>query len=202
MAGGGLTSEITYTAGRTLFAFLKRNLDGLYYKTADTDFEIFDILNAPEGTRSGFRINFVENPAGQYAWTVDVSNFTDGVYTLITRELNGQIESQAGADYTVTIAEGSIVEGAVLGDHGMDHDTGGALNLQYTTQAGEPVSGASVRVFLKADYDAGTYVPKGVTSTDSTGKWQSPVFVPTGQTYTIVFSKPGFFGPDAVEVTV
>lgn len=202
MAGSSIDAELNYTPGRNLFTFMRREEDSLYYNTTNTSFEIFDILTAPAAQRIPFRIIYVEDNAGVYTWQVDVSTFDDGVYTLLTRELDAQMESIAGADFSLTVAGGAVVEGAVLGDIGIDEDTGGPNSLSYLDPGGAPVPGASIKVFRKEDYDAGNYLVQGTTFTTDRGGWQSPVFVSTGKTYTVVFNKPGSFGPDSAEVTV
>jgi hypothetical protein len=86
----------------------------------------------------------------------------------------------------------------------VDHDYGGAGELTYLTQTESGISGAEVIVFTKADYDAGlrtsVYV-RGSTTTDVNGEWKTPMYLDPA-TYTIVFIKQGFYGPDIKEVTV
>lgn len=78
-------------------------------------------------------------------------------------------------------------------------------DLRYLTGAGAGVDNATIRAYLKTDYDAGNRSDaflRGKTTTDSAGKWVRPLFLNKGLTYTLVFEKPGAFGPDSQEVLV
>jgi hypothetical protein len=85
----------------------------------------------------------------------------------------------------------------------LTENTGGQNNLQYITQGGTPIGGASIRVYKKIDWDTRNYTRVvGTTITLATGGWASPVFAEVGETYTVVFNKPYEYGPNTVEVTV
>lgn len=85
----------------------------------------------------------------------------------------------------------------------LDADTTGQNNLQYVSQGGTPVEGATVRVYKKIDWDTNQLASVvGSTITNAGGTWLNPVFVEPGETYTIVYHKTNEFGPDTTEVTV
>lgn len=85
----------------------------------------------------------------------------------------------------------------------LDEDYTTENALQYTDDNGDPVEDAQVRVYKKTDYDLENYsAAVGVTTTDSAGGWVNPVTVEAGFTYTIEYFKPGYFGPDTIEVVV
>jgi hypothetical protein len=85
----------------------------------------------------------------------------------------------------------------------LTENTGGANNLQYVTQGGTPISGATIRVYRKLDWDTKQYSKViGTAVTAATGGWAAPVFVEPGETYTIVFEKTYEYGPDRTEITV
>ena len=89
------------------------------------------------------------------------------------------------------------------GDTAVDHNTGGADNLRYV--AGSPAVGvddATVRAYLKSDYDAGVYVERGRTYTRPDGRWAHPMYLNAAQTYTFTFSKPGIYQVSRKDVTV
>ena len=200
---GSLRFELSYAGGRTLFVFLKRLSDGLFYVPASDSFSLFTLSSAPEAERSNFRAEFTEDANGSYSLEIDVSDFADGSYTIFTRELAAGVEILAGADQTILVANGNVSSGVSLGEVGLTHNTGGGDNYRYVTAGGSPIQGATIRAFLKADFDNGVVdSAKGVSYTDSNGRWQSPIFVTAGNTYTLVFSLVGQYGPDAVEVTV
>ena len=200
---GELTAELITTAAKTLFSFVRRETDGLYYNVVEDDFDIFDAKTAVEATRADFRKAFVEDPAGTYKWIQDVSTWDDGFVTVVTRELAGEVEILAGADYSVLINSGKVSSGVALGEIGINENTGSADNLMYQEDDGTAIAAATIRVYKKTDWDEGNVnVVQGVSATDLVGRWQKAVFVPLGGTYTVVFSKVGAFGPDAKEVTV
>jgi hypothetical protein len=91
------------------------------------------------------------------------------------------------------------------GNTNVNHNTGGADNLRYTTATGAGISAAIVKAFLKTDYDAGHKTDafvKGRTFTDINGRWLADLYLDFGYTYTILFYKSGTFGPDTKEVTL
>lgn len=85
----------------------------------------------------------------------------------------------------------------------LDANTTGQNNLQYVTQGGTPIEGATVRVYKKIDWDTNQLAAVlGSTITNAGGTWLSPVFVEPGETYTVVYHKANEYGPDTTEVTV
>lgn len=75
-------------------------------------------------------------------------------------------------------------------------------DLRYMSAGGSPIDGAQVRVYYRHDYDAGRLdTPVGVTLTNAAGRWSNSILVVPGYDYTVVFFKPGEFGPDAHNVT-
>lgn len=85
----------------------------------------------------------------------------------------------------------------------LTENSGGQNNLQYVTRGGTPITGATIRVYKKIDWETRNYTKVvGTTVTIATGGWQTPVFAEVGETYTIVFNKPNEYGPDTVEITV
>lgn len=85
----------------------------------------------------------------------------------------------------------------------LNENVGGQNNLQYVSQGGTPVEGATIRVYKKLDYDTRNLTKVvGTTVTNASGNWTSCVFVEPGETYTIVYNKTNEFGPDTTEITV
>ena len=100
---------------------------------------------------------------------------------------------------------GAVLAGASVGggDTPVDHNTGGADNLRYV--AGSPPAGvddATVRAYLKSDYDAGVYTERGRTYTRPDGRWAVPIYLNAGLAYTLTFSKPGVYEVSRRDVTV
>ena len=87
------------------------------------------------------------------------------------------------------------------GDTAVDHNTGGADNLRYVA-SGAGVDQATVRAYLKSDYDAGVYAERGRTLTRPDGRWSHALYLDAGLTYTVTFSKPGVYEVSKKDVTV
>lgn len=84
----------------------------------------------------------------------------------------------------------------------LDHDYPQPGDLAYMTPGGSPIPAAQVRVYAKADYDAGKLGnPVGITRTDTRGRWETGILVAPGFEYVIQFFKPNEFGPDVTQVT-
>ena len=193
-----LETELITDAGLTVFSFLRRVSDDLYYKPGDGTFSGLSLPTATEAERALFRQTFAEAPAGTYSWSLDITNFASGIYEIDSRFLvNGQ-EISASDTYQVTIANGVLVQGVELGTAPINHDTGGADTLKYTTPGGVAIDDAEIRIFNVADL----VNPVGITRTNALGRWESPVYLPVGGTYQITFSKTGEYGPDSVQVTI
>ena len=83
----------------------------------------------------------------------------------------------------------------------LDEDYGAVDALRYMTPGGSPIENAQIRVYYKADYDAGALSsPVGLSQTNAYGRWANPILVLPGYSYAIQFFKPNDFGPDKVEV--
>jgi hypothetical protein len=82
-----------------------------------------------------------------------------------------------------------------------DYGTPGAL--RYQTASGCPIEGATVLLFTLANFQTGnTSQAIAATLTDQYGNWINPVFLTTGQTYVVLFSKSGLYGPDSTQIVV
>jgi hypothetical protein len=88
------------------------------------------------------------------------------------------------------------------GDTAVNHNTGGEDNLRYVDDGGFGIDNARIVAFLKSDFEAGALVERARAITRSDGRWVAPMMLNSGLTYTLLFEKPGLFGPDAKEVTV
>ncbi len=83
--------------------------------------------------------------------------------------------------------------GAIPGYMAINHNTGGTDALTILSLGGQPVTGATIRVFLKSSYASNPITAQclGSTTTDNLGHWLQPVFVPPGATYAIIVSAIG-----------
>lgn len=92
--------------------------------------------------------------------------------------------------------------GAVI----VDQNYGGPDNLIYTVADGCAVSGAHIYIFGRAAFDAqGPTIDRatavGRTFTTANGRWTQSIKLDAGQ-YTLLYEKPGEYGPDTVNLTV
>jgi hypothetical protein len=103
-----------------------------------------------------------------------------------------------------------IIIGGLLGlssGHGsveVDHDYGTADALRFTTSGGLGIDGATIRAYLKSDWDAdlrGDAYVKGRAETDVNGRWVAPMWLDAA-TYTLAYALSGNNLTTTKEVTV
>jgi len=83
----------------------------------------------------------------------------------------------------------------------VDHNYQLSDELTYITPGGSPIENAQIRLYAKADYDAGRLeAPVGTTTTDAGGRWRNPILVAPGYTYVVRYEKPYEYGPDVKEI--
>lgn len=182
---------------QTYYAYLRRESDGLYWDADDDSFKAFGSL--VDGT-----LDFVEDgdQPGLWELTVGVGAGDTGTYLMLPRDgltdllVTDEVETVYLADGARTLDNER--DKVLLSHHHATYDA-----FQLLDEHGDPVEGATVRVFLKADYDAGdTDVAIGMTQTDNLGRWVSAVPVPRSATYVVHFHKDGVIGPTDVEIIV
>ncbi len=91
------------------------------------------------------------------------------------------------------------------GDTAVDHNTGGADNLRYTTAGGVPVDDAIIEAYqcTAVQYDAGSRgAVKARSRTKTDGRWEWPVYLDSGFTYTIAFYKQGQYSVSRAQITI
>lgn len=119
----------------------------------------------------------------------DADKVRDSILDDATRFSGGDIEAMVSA------GSGSVA---------VNHDTGGADNLAYKTGGGAGIDNATVRAYLKTDYDAGNlaliYV-KGTAITDVNGQWSMDMQLDP-DTYTFYFFRQPDYGPDIKEAVI
>lgn len=85
----------------------------------------------------------------------------------------------------------------------VNENWGGTNALQYISPAGVPISGATVRIYAKSDWDAKRYSKVvGLTQTNALGGWVSPILVEPGNTFVVQYHLPDQWGPDTLEITI
>lgn len=179
------------------YVYLRRDADDAYYDADDTTFKAFGAL--VDGT-----IPLVEDPDQPGLWQLSLAvPITEtGTYTIIPRD--GQTDLIVVEGYTrVYLVNGEPTRSLIDAEVFLHDQFAGVDDYQLLNTAGDPVEGATVRVFTKAAYDANDLsAPIGVTFTDGDGRWLDPIPVTPGFTYTIVFHKTGAIGPSSVEIII
>ena len=202
---GSLNVEIESAPGISLFCFVRRNIDSKYLKAlGDTEFASLDIPGDSEEYRSQFRIPFVERSPGKYFINRSLEGFNDGVYVATVYRLTSQgIEVKSGSPVTIHVINERQDRGVVYDTIYLNHDTIENDNLRYVKPNGEPVDNAKVSVFIASEYQSDvTTNPLGVTYTTLDGRWAAAIPVKAGISYTIIFHKAGFYGPDSVTIAL
>lgn len=83
----------------------------------------------------------------------------------------------------------------------VNHDFPLSDDLRYITAGGSPIADAQVRMYLKADYDAGRLEsPVGITMTKADGRWATTLLAVPGYSYVVRFEKPNEFGPNITTI--
>lgn len=152
------------------------------------------------GVASGNAVTsgFFEHGAGFYTWdgTIPDLSFRGSVQFYTAGPVIRDVQN-INPDFTAARWSGS-------GTVPVDHNYGGSDNLSYRTSLNTGIDNAEVNIFNKTDYDAGNRGNQfivGATRTTTLGRWSRPVMLDPG-TYTIVYFRQGFSGPDTKEVTV
>jgi len=158
-----------------------------------------------DGTDAGTTVTITNKATGIYkaAWTISGSKDS---------QLDLRIEATVGGTATGAVLNLGKLDSLRLddlnlstgdGETAVNHDTGGTDNLAYQTSGGDPIEDATVRAYLKSEYDSSpqTATVKAITTTDANGRWVDTIYLTSGTAYTLVFEKTGAYGPDTQEVT-
>lgn len=188
----GTDADVT----QTYYAQIREESTGDYY---DTDSDSF----VPFGSLVDGNLAMTEVPAASGCWELLVDlGVSTGMYTLLPRDGLTDFLLSDKAKRVYLIEGSSAVDDArtrVL----LTADYGGVDALRLLNDRGDPVEGATIMVFTKADYDAGELdSPLGVTTTRGDGRWTDAVPVNAGITYTILYHKAYSIGPVSTEVVV
>jgi hypothetical protein len=184
-----------------IFCYIRRTYDDKYF-TSIGDFQEFDIFADSEETRNAFRIMFSEVSPGVYQVNRSLEDFQDGSYIVTVYYLREDgLEIKAGLPSTINVLNNKQQRGLNFDTVYLSHDTKENDHLRYVKPNGEPISGAQVLVFETSKYIANSFDGAlGITYTNPSGRWVSPIPVRAGASYTVVFFLKEKYGPDSVEV--
>jgi hypothetical protein len=206
------------TVGPMIVQVVKGGCDtfrALCYVRATSEAQIYADMLPGDTTGSGFTaiptiaaVTTVANVSGAVDSVTDPVSISGTKQTLdalhdapaLVQRSEPPTAEQIDAQLSGVHGPGAWGGAAGSGDTEVDHNTGGVDTLRYVHE-GVAIGGASVRAYVKADYDAGTYTIRGQTTTKSDGRWVSALYLNSGITYYVVFNKPDSYGPDKVEVT-
>lgn len=126
---------------------------------------------------------------GPYYWQVELTLAGGEVFAVVPWDVL-DLDVGGSASQTPPVFNNTV---AITSDFVQDG------SLTYVTAGGSPIAGAQVRVYNKADYDAGLLDKAvGITTTDDRGRMTQPVLVTPGYMYLVRFDKPYEYGPDLV----
>lgn len=129
---------------------------------------------------------------------------------ILTVTVTGQGSDTAADIHAALFDNTPLTEDALDGITGsgeveVNHNYGGADNLRYVVEEdGAGIGDAVVRAYLSDDYSAGnrtTDYLRAEVRTASDGRWQQTMMLDPND-YTLVFYKPGHYGPDVRQITV
>lgn len=190
----------TAPSGRHLFAVPA----GFDYATWDAADPPATQVEATEGTGAN---------AGRYAFSLDDSVAEVWATHLVADDGNGAPVTDAPTpdDYYSTIdlrparldapistratpGDVQAASPAGDGDTAVNHDTGGTDNLRLEYN-GNGIDNASIRAFLKSEFDAdptSATLRAGPIYTGADGRWVGVMMLNAGLTYTLVFARAGY----------
>lgn len=183
---------------QTYSAYIRRDVDGLYLDADDDTFKDFASLVTGKHPMT-------EDADVPGVWSLDVATLgagDTGHYTFLPHDdLTGYLV--AGSVENVYLEDGARLLPSDRARVLLHTHYGGTELLQLTGEDGEPIEGATIRVYTKAAYDAGDIeTALGITYTNSRGYWVDAVPVAVGATYTVHYHKDNVIGPVSVEVVV
>jgi hypothetical protein len=181
--------------GQTYIAYVRRLSDDLYLDFDDDTFKAFGDLVDGDA-------DYVEDVDQPGIWLLNEAlpaTLTDTI-EVITRD--------SFADALFSLQSLYVVAGDPLVDLArplvpIHTDTGGFNTLKIQNASGEPIEGATIRVFTKFDFDAGNLDNViGITASGPDGRWLAPVYVNSGNVYTVLVQKDHVAGPTTIEISV
>jgi len=197
------TIPLTYEGTRTVddalagyTAYLRDQSTGDYFDFNDNTFKSFATLVTPT-------ISYVESATHSGLWSVDVTTIPltyTGVLEVITHQVHGVVGYTAIRRTQVYL--GVPLLDLSLTDTFLNSDTGGLDNLSVIDEDGNPVDGATIRVYALADYGVSPDKTTGYTMTGLDGRWLDSVPVSPGATYVVHVFKTLYYGPTSIEVSV
>lgn len=200
---GSLNLRIKTLPGLSLFCFIKDRYSTRFYNGATQDFQHLDTFDEVEELRAPFRHSFTEVHSGDYVLNRSLANFPDGNYEILTYNLVDGIEYRAGAPVIIKVHDGRQQRGVLFNLVQVNHDTPTPDTMRYIRPNGEPVSGATVAIYLKSEFNSDNLTnPLGTSVTGEDGRWVTPIPIQAGDTYVVMFSKLGEMGPDYVDLAV
>lgn len=128
----------------------------------------------------------------------DLSGTTVTFYQVISVASSGVAIQDSG----FFLPDGPVAAG-IAARVKIDHNYPTPDNLQFLTESGIPIPQGMMRVYTRADYEAGQVdKPLFAVETREDGRWIRPVYVEPGMDYVVVADKEGSYASDPVVITV
>jgi hypothetical protein len=177
-------------------------VDSILADTGELQLRFADMIEA-DGANWRFTANALEQgPAGGGGGSGDATEANQ--LTIIDR-----LDDIMGTGFDT--AEHSLVALRTQGDAAwgsggsgsipVNHNTGGTDALRFVDGSGAGIEGATIMAYVKEDYDDGVFTMRGMVTTGADGRWTSNLMLDDDVPYTLVFYKPGAFGPTTANVT-
>ena len=198
-----LNISISSAPNLNLFCYIRDTFTGKYLRSDIATFASLSLIDEAENIRSEFRHSLNELSPGRYLLNRSLASVPDTVLDVTLYQLSNGLEYKAGLPVTVHVHDGRQQRGVLFNTVLVNHDILGNDNLRYLGQNGEPIEGAEVYLFRKADYNSDTFDGAlGRTVTREDGRWMQAIPAQAGDTYTVVLFKPGVCGPDSVDIAI
>jgi len=93
--------------------------------------------------------------------------------------------------------------GAGTGDTAINHNTGGTDELRVVDGSGNGIVDATIHAYVASAFTSNplTATVQATTTTSADGRWEFPMMLDSGTTYTLYIYKQGVYGPATVNVT-
>ena len=178
------------------YVYVRRDLDDFYWDKENEEFRSYSTL-----IDGKIALTESEEHEGQWRADIDIGEYS-GYITAIPREV-GTDELLYTAVKHLYVEDGSVSYSASESTVPLHEHYGGMYNLRLIDDKGGGISGANISVYRKQDYESPQKGPRlGISYTDDQGLWTVPVFVPIGDTYTIVYHKEGVIEAQEVNVKI
>lgn len=156
-----------------------------------------------DGGVSRFTANALEQaPSGGGGGDATAANQTT-IITHLTDIKGATWSSSTDTLEEIADAIATIDAGAGTGDTSVNHDTGGTDELRIVDGNGNGIVDATILAYVASAYASNplTATVQATATTGADGRWEAPMMLDSGTTYTLYIYKQGVYGPATTNVT-